>query len=63
MTAKKCDSRKISCDYDKVYQDDVLFEAWKRSKANKGSVVWMISKSGMLGDGNLKNTCQKSNQN
>ena len=29
LTAKKCDSRRFHALYDKVYRDDVLFEAWK----------------------------------
>lgn len=37
LTAKKCSSRKFHALYDKVYRDDVLIEAWKRVKANKGS--------------------------
>ena len=37
LTAKKCDSRRFHALYDKVYRDDVLFEAWKRVKSNKGS--------------------------
>ena len=37
LTAKKCDSRRFHALYDKIYRDDVLFEAWKRVKANKGS--------------------------
>lgn len=37
LTAKKCDSRRFHALYDKVYRDDVLFEAWKRVKTNKGS--------------------------
>ena len=37
LTAKKCDSLRFNALYDKVYRDDILFEAWKRVKANKGS--------------------------
>ena len=37
LTAKKCDSRRFHALYDKVYRDDILFAAWKRVKANKGS--------------------------
>ncbi|WP_306776180.1 hypothetical protein [Agathobacter rectalis] len=28
LTAKKCDSRRFHALYDKVYRDDVLFEAY-----------------------------------
>ena len=37
LTAKKCSSRRFHALYDKVYRDDVMYEAWKRVKANKGS--------------------------
>ncbi len=37
LTAKKCDSRRFHALYDKVYRTDILFEAWKRVKANEGS--------------------------
>ena len=37
LTAKKCSSRRFHALYDKVYRDDVLCEAWKRVKTNKGS--------------------------
>ena len=37
LTAKKCGSRRFHALYNKVYRDDVLYEAWKRVKANKGS--------------------------
>ena len=37
LTAKKCSSRRFHALYDKVYRDDVMKEAWKRVKANKGS--------------------------
>lgn len=37
LTAKKCSSRRFHALYDKVYRDDVLYEAWKRVKENHGS--------------------------
>lgn len=37
LTAKKCSSRRFHAMYDKVYRDDILIEAWKRVKVNKGS--------------------------
>ncbi|MGL6202233.1 MAG: hypothetical protein ACRC3H_25235 [Lachnospiraceae bacterium] len=37
LTAKKSSQRKFHALFDKVYRDDVLLEAWKRVKANKGS--------------------------
>ena len=37
LTAKKCSSRRFHALYDKVYRDDVLYEAWKRVKTNHGS--------------------------
>ena len=37
LTAKKCSTRRFHALYDKVYRDDVMYEAWKRVKANKGS--------------------------
>lgn len=37
LTAKKCQKRRFHALYDKVYRDDVLIEAWKRVKVNKGS--------------------------
>ena len=63
LTAKKCDSRRFHALYDKVYRDDVLFEAWKRVKANKGSSGVDGIKIEVLKRWELKNTCQKSNQN
>ena len=36
LTAKKGNSRRFHALYDKVYRDDILIEAWKRVKANKG---------------------------
>ena len=37
LTAKKCSGRRFHALYDKVYRDDVLYESWKRVKANEGS--------------------------
>lgn len=37
LTAKKCSSRGFHAMYDKVYREDILMEAWKRVKVNKGS--------------------------
>ena len=37
LTAKKCSTRRFHALYDKVYHEDVLFEAWKRVKENQGT--------------------------
>lgn len=37
LAAKKCSSRRFHALYDKIYREDVLQEAWRRVKANKGS--------------------------
>ena len=35
LTAKKCNSRRFHALYDKVYRDDVVYEAWKRVKKHQ----------------------------
>ena len=42
LTAKKCDSRRFHALYDKVYRDDVLFEAWNGKSMGSSGVVCRI---------------------
>ncbi|RLB80803.1 MAG: hypothetical protein DRH24_10020 [Deltaproteobacteria bacterium] len=35
--AKQSLDRRFGALYDKIYREDIMFEAWKRVKANKGA--------------------------